>query len=76
MVKAGSFRADLYYRLDVASIKLPALHDRIDDVEPLTAYFAHRYNQEFGKRIWFISRRALDCCADTNGLETCANLPT
>jgi transcriptional regulator with GAF, ATPase, and Fis domain len=60
MVKAGSFRADLYYRLDVASIKLPALRDRIDDVEPLTAYFTHRYNQEFGKRIRFISQRALD----------------
>jgi transcriptional regulator with PAS, ATPase and Fis domain len=60
MVRSGNFRADLYYRLDVASIKLPALRDRIDDLEPLTAYFAHRYNHEFGKRIRFSSRRALD----------------
>ena len=60
MVKSGSFRADLYYRLDVASIKLPALRDRIDDVGPLTAHFVERYNRTFGKHIRWISRRALD----------------
>ncbi|MGO9267021.1 MAG: sigma-54 interaction domain-containing protein [Candidatus Binataceae bacterium] len=60
MVKAGSFRADLYYRLDVASIKLPALRERVDDIGPLTAHFVDRYNHIFGKRIRLISRRALD----------------
>lgn len=60
MVKAGSFRADLYYRLDVASIKLPALRDRSEDVGALTAHFVERYNRAFGKRIRWISRRALE----------------
>lgn len=60
MVKAGTFRADLYYRLDVAAIELPALRDRIDDVGALIAHFVDRYNHVFGKRIRLISRRALD----------------
>ena len=59
MVRAGSFRADLYYRLDVASIKLPALRERLDDVGALIAHFVDRYNHIFGKRIRLISRRAL-----------------
>jgi DNA-binding NtrC family response regulator len=60
MVKAGGFRADLYYRLDVASIKLPALRERLDDVGPLVAHFVDLYNHIFGKRIRLISRGALD----------------
>jgi DNA-binding NtrC family response regulator len=60
MIKAGTFRADLYYRLEVASIRLPPLRDRIDDVGPLTAHFVQRYNREFGKAIRLISSRALD----------------
>jgi DNA-binding NtrC family response regulator len=39
MVRAGSFREDLYYRLNVVEIKLPALFDRRDDVLPLAEHF-------------------------------------
>jgi transcriptional regulator with GAF, ATPase, and Fis domain len=60
MVKAGEFRADLYYRLDVASIRVPALRDRIEDVAPLAAHFVGHYNRAFGKQIRLIARRVID----------------
>jgi DNA-binding NtrC family response regulator len=60
MLKSGQFRADLYYRLNVASIHIPPLRDRIDDVGPLIAHFVERYNRELGRNIEFISRRAFD----------------
>ncbi|HLW71587.1 MAG TPA: sigma-54 dependent transcriptional regulator [Candidatus Binataceae bacterium] len=58
MVKAGTFRSDLYYRLNVASIYVPPLRERIDDVGPLTAHFVDKYNREFGRNVRFISRSA------------------
>jgi DNA-binding NtrC family response regulator len=60
MIKAGEFRADLYYRLDVASIRVPPLRDRIEDVAPLVAHFVQHYNRAFGKQIRLIARRAID----------------
>jgi len=43
-------RGDLYYRLSVSSIRLPALRDRGDDLELLTRYFLDRFRQELGKQ--------------------------
>lgn len=60
MVRAGEFRADLYYRLNVASIHVPPLRDRIDDIRPLIAHFVEVYNRELGRKIEFISKRAFD----------------
>ncbi len=60
MIKAGEFRADLYYRLDVASIRVPALRDRLEDVAPLAAHFVEHYNRAFGKQIRLVARRAID----------------
>ncbi len=59
MIKAGEFRADLYYRLDVASIRIPPLRDRLEDTAQLAAHFIAYYNRFFGKRVRFISRGAL-----------------
>jgi len=59
MIKAGEFRADLYYRLDVASIRMPPLRDRLEDTASLAAHFIGYYNRFFGKRVQLISRRAL-----------------
>ncbi len=60
MVTAGEFRADLYYRLDVASIRIPPLRDRLpEDTGALAAHFIAYYNLFFGKRVRYISRRAL-----------------
>ena len=49
-IKTGAFREDLYYRLNVVSITLPALRDRLEDLPGLVNYFIHHYCQEV-KRI-------------------------
>ncbi|MEO8041697.1 MAG: sigma-54 dependent transcriptional regulator [Acidobacteriota bacterium] len=45
-VKTGTFREDLYYRLSVVPIELPALRQRSEDVLPLTKHFIQKYNEE------------------------------
>lgn len=59
MVKEGTFRDDLYYRLSATAITIPPLRDRSDGVEALTAHFIAHYNRLFGKQVRFIERRAL-----------------
>lgn len=49
MVKEGTFRRDLYYRLNVIKINLPPLRHRFDDIEPLSLSFLQKYNARFGK---------------------------
>jgi len=48
MVKTHEFREDLYYRLNVIPIKIPALRDRVADIEPLVLHFIKEYNQKYG----------------------------
>jgi Nif-specific regulatory protein len=51
MVVAGSFRADLYYRINVVSVFLPPLRERREDIPPLVAHFLERYNRENGRSL-------------------------
>lgn len=58
LVKEGKFREDLYYRLNVFPIAVPALRQRLSDVPELTQYFLARFAAEEGKRVSTVSSEA------------------
>src|SRR6266850_909723 len=59
-IDQGAFRADLFYRLNVFPIKLPALRDRPGDIPLLVQYLVERYAQKAGKRFRRVSKETLD----------------
>jgi len=59
-VSEDRFREDLFYRLNVLSIHLPPLRERIDDVPLLVDYFVNRYNDELGKAVRGVRPAALE----------------
>jgi DNA-binding NtrC family response regulator len=58
-VKAGKFREDLFYRLQVMPIALPPLRERRGDVPLLASYFIDHYNREFGRHVQGLSPAAI-----------------
>jgi formate hydrogenlyase transcriptional activator len=59
-VRDGAFREDLFYRLNVFPIHVPALRDRVGDLPLLVEYLVERYARKAGKRIRRISKETLD----------------
>jgi two-component system response regulator AtoC len=58
-IKKGSFRDDLYYRLNVIEIKLPPLRSRPGDIPGLASHFIEKYGRRFGKSVKSISEDGL-----------------
>jgi DNA-binding NtrC family response regulator len=59
-IKEGTFREDLYYRLNVISFTMPPLREHKEDIPLLSEYFLHRFAQETNKSVDQIGREALD----------------
>ena len=59
IIKAGSFREDLYYRLNVINLILPSLRERREDIAALVKHFLHKYCRDNNKTITSISNKAM-----------------
>ena len=59
-VAEGSFREDLFYRLNVVTVQLPALRDRKDAIVLLTEHFLDMYNAQYGKDLKQLSPRTME----------------
>jgi two-component system, NtrC family, response regulator AtoC len=59
LVRAGTFREDLYYRLNVVSVQLPPLRERADDIPALAHHFLRKYARESEKQVTGLSDEAV-----------------
>ncbi len=55
-VRKGTIRKDLYYRLNVISIRVPPLRERKDDIKLLCEHFLKYYNEKLNRNVWMISQ--------------------
>ncbi len=60
MVSDGSFRLDLFYRLNIINIAIPPLRERKEDIVDLTTHFIRKYRAVFGRKISFLPQPVLD----------------
>ncbi|HUL58458.1 MAG TPA: sigma-54 dependent transcriptional regulator [Anaeromyxobacteraceae bacterium] len=60
LVKAGKFREDLFYRLNVINVPLPALRDRVEDIPLLAHHFLRRYAERLAKKVRTLAPEAIE----------------
>ncbi len=60
LVEEGKFRRDLYYRLNIVSVRVPALRQRVEDVVALVEHFLDGFNEEFGLKVTGLTQEAWD----------------
>ena len=60
LIEEGKFRPDLFYRLNVFRIELPALRERKDDIPALVNHFVHKFSQQMNKRITRVAPEAMN----------------
>ena len=60
LIDEGKFRPDLFYRLNVFRIEIPALRERKEDIPQLVNHFVRKFSREMNKRITRVSPRAMD----------------
>jgi DNA-binding NtrC family response regulator len=60
MIKEGTFREDLYYRLNIVPIHLPSLRERQEDIPILSVHFLKKYSEEMGKAIKGFTPEAME----------------
>jgi DNA-binding NtrC family response regulator len=61
-VENKKFREDLYHRINVVSLFIPPLRDRLGDIEPLIEYFIKRFNEAHHRKVKGVSNSALQLC--------------
>jgi DNA-binding NtrC family response regulator len=61
-VENKKFREDLYHRINVVSLFIPPLRERLGDIEPLVEYFIKRFNETHNKKVKGIAKSALQLC--------------
>jgi transcriptional regulator with GAF, ATPase, and Fis domain len=61
MSRAGEFRQDLYYRLNVVTLDMPPLRERREDLPLLAHYFVQKHAESAGRRVTGLSQEAIDC---------------
>ncbi len=66
MVAEGTFREDLYYRINIFPIQVPPLRDRQDDIPPLAFHFLKVFSEELGKRVTEFSEGAMSALTHHN----------
>ena len=59
LIESGKLRKDLYFRLGIVNLYIPALRERKSDIKILVDEFLKKYNERFGKEVWMVSDKAM-----------------